>query len=59
LVFVKGFDGDEIHATFAAIISGVEPVPFGVSELGIVAQPGKPVKMVAITFIAHTIHSWN
>ena len=56
---LPGLDGDEIHATLPAVIPGVEPVPVGVPELGFVAKPGHPVKMVTKTLVPNTIHPWK
>jgi len=57
VVLIGGFERDQIHATFSAVVSGVEPVPFGASELGIIRLPGEPVVVVAITSGTGAVYS--
>jgi len=49
LVLVAGLEADEVHATLAAVVAGVEPVPVGAGEGGVVAPPREPVVVVAVT----------
>jgi len=39
LVLVAGLEADEVHATFAAVVPGVEPIPLGAGEGRVVALP--------------------
>ena len=50
LVLLPGLDADEVHAAFAAVVAGVEPVPFGAGQGWVVASPRQPVVVVAVTF---------
>merc|ERR1719312_158914 len=51
------FDGDEVHAPLAAVVPGVEPVPVGVLQAVVVAQPRHPVQVVSEPYISLSVHS--
>ena len=51
------FDGDEVHAPLAAVVPGVEPVPVGVLQPVVVAQPRHPVQVVSEPDISLSVHS--
>jgi hypothetical protein len=50
VVLVAGLEADQVHAAFAAVVAGVEPVPFGAGQGWVVASPRQPVVVVAVTF---------
>ena len=49
LVLVLCLEADEVHAAFAAVVSGVEPVPLGAGQRRVVTLPREPVVVVAVT----------
>ena len=49
LVLVAGLEADEVHATFATVVPGVEPIPLGTGESRVVALPREPVVVVTVT----------
>jgi hypothetical protein len=50
VVLVAGLEADQVHAAFAAVVAGVEPVPFSAGQGWVVASPRQPVVVVAVTF---------
>ena len=54
-----GLDADQVHATFAAVVPSVEPVPLVVGQPGLVAAPRHPVVVVAESLSADAIHSYK
>jgi hypothetical protein len=50
VVLVAGLEADQVHAAFAAVVAGVEPIPFGAGQGRVVASPRQPVVVVAVTF---------
>ena len=59
VVLVAGLEADEVHATFAAVVPGVEPVPLVVGQPRLVAAPRHPVVVVAESLSADAIHSYK
>jgi len=50
LIFILSFDADQIHATFAAIIPSVEPIPVGRAYWGVVGLPWEKVVAASVLF---------
>jgi len=50
LVFVLGLETDEVHAPLAAVVTGVEPVPVGGPDSGVVGPPGEQVVVASVVF---------
>ena len=57
LVLGGCLDGDEVHAALPAVVPGVEPVPVGAPQSGVVALPAHPVEVVSKTLVARAVHS--
>ncbi len=52
LGLLRSLDGDKVHATLAAIVAGVEPVPNLVPQGWVVALPRHPVEVVPEAVVA-------
>ena len=57
VVFLWCLDADEVHATFPAIVPGVEPTPVGRAQPVVVTLPRNPVKVVSEPDVPLSIHS--
>ena len=56
-IFVLGFEGDQIHASFSAVVSSVEPVPLGVPDGRVVGSPGEEVVVPSVVLNATIVQS--
>ncbi len=52
LGLLRSLDGDKVHATLAAVVAGVEPVPNLVPQGWVVALPRHPVEVVPEAVVA-------
>ena len=57
VVFLWCLDADEVHATFPAIVPGVEPTPVCRAQPVVITLPRNPVKVVSEPDISLSIHS--
>jgi len=57
IVFSSRLKADQVHATFSAVVSGVEPIPLSVPDTWVVVQPGEEIKMVAKPLDSALVHS--
>ena len=47
-VLIDGLEADQVHATFSAEVSCVEPIPNGVDQIGVF--PGKIIIVISVSF---------
>jgi hypothetical protein len=57
VVFLLGFKRDEIHATFPAVVPGVEPVPLSVPDGLVSVLPAEPVQVTSELLHSGAVHS--
>ena len=57
VVFLLCLYTDEVHATFPAIVSGVEPTPVCRAQPVVITLPRNPVQVVSEPDIPLSIHS--
>jgi len=56
-VFVLGFEADQIHASFSAVVSSVEPIPVGTSDGRVAGSPGEEVVVPSVVLNATIVQS--
>ena len=56
-VFVLGFEADQIHASFSAVVSSVEPIPVGTRDGRVAGSPGEEVVVPSVVLNATIVQS--
>ena len=55
VIFLLGFEADQVHATFSAVVSGIEPIPLLVGQSRVL--PREPVVVVTETLDTWFVYS--
>jgi len=57
VVFGSRLEAHQVHATFPAVVSGIEPIPLSVPDTWVVVQPGEEIQVVAKPLNSTLVHS--
>ena len=57
VIFLFGFEADQVHATFSAVVSCVEPIPLLIGQSRVL--PWEPVSMALEGLDAWFVYSWK